>query len=413
MNIKHYIAILLLLLFFKAGISIAQFNWSTVSSTGFTPRFALSSSVLDGKIYVIGGSNGAFLNTLEVYDPVSDSWSTPNTSGEFIPHYAHTSAVVNGKIYVIGGAKNSIELIDTVNMFDPAINVWSNVKTFEGTSFTPRFDLASCVIGSDIYVIGGEVAPYWFTNIVEIFNTESYQWRTPSFTTDSLHLVSTPVACAIDGKIFVIGHPLDTNCHCEVQIYDPQNNKWSIPSTNGISIPRTFFTANVLDGKIYIFGGQDFNHSGTAVNVTEMFDPLVNQWSIPTITGTFTFRDYLTSCVVGNKIYALGGEGGGPLSTNEVFMLQGNKVEWVDRLSFHDHIYPNPATTILNIASVEKSSAFRLVDVFGRVVISAKTLDYTSLAVDVSPLPRGAYYLVVDNQQGIPVIVGKAILTEK
>ena len=37
-------------------------------------RFGHASVVLDGKIYVMGGTDGDELDTVEVYDPQADSW---------------------------------------------------------------------------------------------------------------------------------------------------------------------------------------------------------------------------------------------------------------------------------------------------------------------------------------------------
>lgn len=72
-----------------------------------TSRRAVTTSVVDGKIYVIGGyldpavSGYPGVTTVEVYDPATDTWTTaPDMpKGRFAPR----SSVVDGKIYVIGG----------------------------------------------------------------------------------------------------------------------------------------------------------------------------------------------------------------------------------------------------------------------------------------------------------------------
>jgi len=37
-------------------------------------RYSHASVVLDGKIYVMGGYRGGYLDTMEVYNPQADSW---------------------------------------------------------------------------------------------------------------------------------------------------------------------------------------------------------------------------------------------------------------------------------------------------------------------------------------------------
>jgi len=73
-----------------------------------TYRVALFGSVLDGKIYAIGGHQGVSpypgLATVEIYDPVTDTWTTaPDMpTGRWGP----STSVVDGKIYAIGGIDN-------------------------------------------------------------------------------------------------------------------------------------------------------------------------------------------------------------------------------------------------------------------------------------------------------------------
>ncbi len=90
-----------------------------------------------------------------------------------------------------------------------------------------------------------------------------------------------------------------------------------------------------------------------------------------------------------------------------------NRVEWSGYLNYHDRLYPNPATTTVNIASIESSTPFHLVDVLGRVALEGIVGDHTDIQVNVSSLPRGMYYLIVNDTYGNPVIAGKLMLSGK
>ena len=80
-----------------------------------TPRSVLSSSVIDGRIYVMGGAfhrgptssteelmrTSRTLSVVEVYDPASGRWKRAAdlaTAREWF-----STSVVNGKVYVVGG----------------------------------------------------------------------------------------------------------------------------------------------------------------------------------------------------------------------------------------------------------------------------------------------------------------------
>ena len=168
------------------------------------------------------------LNTFEVFDPATNTWSSPKTSGTFTPHGAFTAHVVDGKIYVIGGFNNLApkghRVLGEVDMFDPSTNTWSTPAT-TGT-FTARLLHTSGVIDGKIYVIGG----------------------TPN-----------------------IRDPLATNT---VQIFDPATNAWSTPTTTGTFTPRAYLSSGVVNNKIYVLGGQD---TSKVFNLNEVFTPTLEE----------------------------------------------------------------------------------------------------------------------------------------
>ncbi len=115
-----------------------------------TPRLDLGGSVVDGKIYAIGGTsrNLVPVSIVEVYDPANDTWtekkSMPTARGWL------STTVVNGKIYAIGGGGLANPL-PTVEVYDPATDTW----TKEADMPTARGCLSTCAVGGKIYAIGG------------------------------------------------------------------------------------------------------------------------------------------------------------------------------------------------------------------------------------------------------------------
>src|SRR5699024_11915729 len=95
--------------------------------------------ILDRKIYVIGGSTSHYVNTVEVYDSVSDSWETKATMPT--RRYGHTSAVVDGKIYCIGGYSGGYST-NKVEVYDPVTDTWETKTSMP----TKRESLTSSVI---------------------------------------------------------------------------------------------------------------------------------------------------------------------------------------------------------------------------------------------------------------------------
>ncbi|MHC4355474.1 MAG: Kelch repeat-containing protein, partial [Planctomycetota bacterium] len=108
--------------FGKAGTSLAaEHTWAQKVDMP-TARYIHSASVVDGKIYVIGGStsepNPVAVWPVEVYDPIADSWA----QGAHIPtgRAGHSTSVVDGKVYVVGGFDGSGVLHSAVLEYNPA-----------------------------------------------------------------------------------------------------------------------------------------------------------------------------------------------------------------------------------------------------------------------------------------------------
>jgi hypothetical protein len=72
------------------------------------PRYKHTATLLpDGRVVVIGGHSGAFrLNSVEIFDPDTDSWRLLPT-GSAADRHNHTAILLaDGKILIIGGDAN-------------------------------------------------------------------------------------------------------------------------------------------------------------------------------------------------------------------------------------------------------------------------------------------------------------------
>lgn len=88
----------------------------------------MAATALDGKIYTFGGRKGNIfsgntLNYTYVYDPETNMWS--RKANMPISRVFSTASVIDGKIYVIGGAAKEYIGLTTVQMYDPVSNNWT------------------------------------------------------------------------------------------------------------------------------------------------------------------------------------------------------------------------------------------------------------------------------------------------
>ena len=223
-----------------------------------TARHFPGVAVVNGKIYVIGGgeSGGAFgYNVVEVYDPLSNSWTTKAPMPT--ARYGLQALAVYGLIYAIGGygfgpnsQDNNYAAVSTVEVYDPANDTWGSDYPMP----TPRRTFSASVFDNKIYVFGG------------------------------------------------IGHALNL---AEVEVFDPVTNSWSykaaMPTARAGSCATTFGNA------IYVLGGESISGNGPSedLNIVERYDPSTNSWT--QATPMTSRRGYPTCNTLANKIYAIGG----------------------------------------------------------------------------------------------------------
>ena len=157
------------------------------------------------------------------------------------------------------------------------------------------------VVNGEIYVIG--------SGYTYVYNPSTDTWfsKTPMPT----HQQSFGIA-AIQNKIYVLGGFNSTD-HYGIavpngasQMYDPAKDTWETKAP--MLTPRKNLQANVVDGKIYLIGGDLYPMilGGNTSNANEAYDPLTDSWTemAPISTPVYSYA----SAVVDNKVYVEGGE---------------------------------------------------------------------------------------------------------
>ena len=199
-------------------------SWKTKAPMP-TARAELQANVVNGEIYLIGGTlpDGSVSNVTEVYDPSNDSWSVAVPIPTAVGLYA--SAVVGNKIYVEGGGQSGPVIGDLNQIFDPELNMWALGAPLPIPVLSAAAGSTDGVLAlTRLYVIGG--------------------------TTDGIN-------------------PLNTT-----YIYDPQANIW----TSGTSMPtaRGTLSLAVLNDTLYALGGAEnlVDPHAPTVTVNEQYFPL-------------------------------------------------------------------------------------------------------------------------------------------
>jgi len=229
-------------------------TWDDSKATIPVSRFAHSASVLDGKIYVIGGAPAAeadALNDIQVYDPETDSWTESIIMPT--PRAAHGSCVLDGKLYLVGGElkePTGDSTIDDVSVYDPATGKWTTLAPLP----TRRAYLSVNVINGKIYAAGGSSGYVDATDVLEVYDPSTDIWTSKSaLPKQRLGMGS----CVINGRIFYLGGAslAITIGTPSVQVYSPEEDNW----VNGTSLEQFRLAPGICSwqGKIIVIGGSD------------------------------------------------------------------------------------------------------------------------------------------------------------
>jgi hypothetical protein len=236
-------------------------TWITKKSMPTLRSFA--TAVFHNKIYCIGGADG--LN--EVYDPATDTWETKQPMPT--PRSALSASVVNDKIYFIGGfVPSSIglptpERSNLNEMYDPVTDSWTTMAPLPtAVAYT-----ISTVVDNKIYVLGNTGN----NNEVQIYDPHTNTWR---YGPSMPYSVAYGAGAATTGvfvakKIYLMGEYVSGRSL--IQIFDPKTETWSTGAA--MPTPRQFFSVAIVDDLLYAIGGENLSGMVIHYDVNERYTP--------------------------------------------------------------------------------------------------------------------------------------------
>jgi len=412
-------------------LGISFFSGATSSSNGkgsWTTKLPMPTARVghgvvscNSKIYVIGGyNNSGFLETVEVYDPISNLWEvkTPMPYGraEF------GICAIGTKIYVIGGClalQGKFDYIYPANTLNSVIvyDTQSDNWSFKKSMPTPRIGLALGVVDGEIYAIGGAELKwndccfylYKALDTNEVYYPINDSWETlPSMITPRHHVG----VAVINDKIFVCGGNKYDDLWLSVsavEAYSPNTNTWETLS----SMPKmlTGFGITVVDDKFYVIGG--LCYPKYHVDDVFVYDPRNNQWS--NMSSMPTIRFGLGACAIEGKIYAIGGaidgvrsfysESNSYLTENEEFTLPPSNItySWAIIPEFpSENAFLSGSLAIFGTASVTNTTLQSVqIRIDNNSWITANGTESWSYGWDTTNLTEGKHVIGIRSYDGI------------
>ncbi|MDH3269047.1 MAG: T9SS type A sorting domain-containing protein [Ignavibacteria bacterium] len=285
---KYWLTIVSLVL---VSIQIqAQNGWTHITDLP-TPRVGASASVINNKIYVIGGCTAGLIDVAnnEVYDPSTGSWDTlapmPTQRGFLL------TCVVHDSIYAIGGGYQTPT--NKVEVYDPVTDTW----TTKANMIYPWVGVYGGVVNDSIYTMGG----YFNSRLCFKYNLSSWQ----QITSIPVGGCGGPIGATVyNGLVYTFGGTVNypNNPLSYVNAYNPQTDTWDTSFAH-MPTPRYALETYLIGDTIYAIGGSQ--SQGTALATVERFDPVTDTWE--TLQDMPQPYAFFAGAVVDRLIYVISG----------------------------------------------------------------------------------------------------------
>ncbi|XP_018428311.1 PREDICTED: kelch-like protein 5 isoform X2 [Nanorana parkeri] len=269
-----------------------------------------------GMLFAVGGmdaTKGA--TSIEKYDLRTNVW-TPVAimNGRRLQFGV---AVLDDKLYVVGG-RDGLKTLNTVECYNPKTKTWSVMPPMS----THRHGLGVAVLEGPMYAVGGHDG-WSYLNTVERWDPQARQWN---FVASMSTPRSTVGVAVLGGKLYAVGGRDGSSCLKSVECFDPHTNKWTLCSQ--MSKRRGGVGVATWNGFLYAIGGHDApasNLTSRLSDCVERYDPKTDMWT--SVASMSISRDAVGVCLLGDKLYAVGGyDGQSYLNNVEAYDPQTN--EW-------------------------------------------------------------------------------------
>lgn len=441
-------------------------GWDTTYAKHPFPRDHMGSLSMRGKLYSVGGQTGhdgpnptQDYDTVEVYDPYTDSWSTLADMPQTRSHIEPGSFTLNGKIYVTGGNTSPCcpALRKEIIVYDPDVNSWSTVCDMPTFLTAPA---AKVINNRYILAHGGE---YGFTNPQNktyMFNIVSAAQNDLKFNPPQLNIsLSSSMSKSQEVILYTIsGETSVTFNHWAAPSWLTVNTGWRNAEVTGKDIQITVDASGLSPGQYtFTLTASASGFTGTSLPITltvtpppplpvelvmfdahlqtpnkvdltwitasetnvdrfeverrheqiEGFQTVASVKSAGIATGSnYDVVDDVSNLPKGQVYYRLK-----MIDTNGDFSYSPMREVYLNDQVLHLDVYPNPASDHLFVEMINQrpANSIRLIDLKGRVVVHQQEVKEVGQLwqhrLNVEALVRGCYLL--------EIVVGDEVLVKK
>jgi Galactose oxidase, central domain/Kelch motif len=283
------------------------------------PRAGHTATLLgNGKALILGGIGGGPIqqiqNTAEMFDPVSQTFSSLWPKTMTSPRDKHTATLLlTGNVLITGGF-DSITYTNTAELFDPLLGEFRPLPSMASARWGHT---ATLLQDGTVLIVGGrdEISA---KDTAELFDpaTGTFTGLPPMISRRYEHSATL----LPDGRVLIAGGStwnggIDSITKT-AELFDPVSRTFASLMPATMTRARDNHTATLLpNGQVLIAGG----YNGTVTtNTAEIFDPTAGTFALVPYKMTSLRANHTATLLANNKVLIAGG-GSTPSKTAELF----------------------------------------------------------------------------------------------
>ena len=286
-------------------------TWRATTGPLFAARgYHTATRLLDGRVLLAAGWDGASIGTAELYSPSTGVFTA--TGSLATTRNTHGAVLLNtGKVLVSGGRDAAGNYLASCELWDPATGVW----TATGAMASPRQRHTLTVLPSGKVLAAGGKSNAGALASAELYDPATGTWSaTASMSTPRNFAMATSLP---DGTVLMTGGWDGAADLASAETYDATSGTWS--PAPAMAAARDSFSATMLaSGRVLIAGGA----TTVGLSASEEYAPTTG---LTRAAGTTTAREFgtLTPLRPGGVLF-VGGTGATSVATVERYDPSGN-----------------------------------------------------------------------------------------
>jgi hypothetical protein len=263
--------------------ALNQVTFSQVGNLTTPRQYPGTARLPDGQILLVGGYDGTDdLNTAEIFDPKTNTFSASGLGTMAEGRYAPVAAALPGGRILVAGGYDGTSDSTSAEVFDPNTRSFSSV----GSMAVPREEAGVAPLPDGRVLVVGGYSDTDAVNSTEIFNPSTNTFSPGP----SLPLATyAPATAVITGGRILVAGGFDSSEIAEAFVFNPSSSVFSAVQP----LPAPTYAAggaSLPGGRALVVGGYD-GDLGDYTTRALIFDPATNAFSSAGIGNLIQARE--------------------------------------------------------------------------------------------------------------------------